>query len=217
MIKNQYSLTTTFRQAQQVYYIDNKYWLILGLDSMRKPTLCVYDIKNMNSIIKKYKLNISAGHFISFYDQDSSLLFTSMRGNNVLQSFNLTDQLLLTENESNTLYDHIKAGTSIPKRIVNTNVNEIQALYTLGLNNNQIMKHSIIIPRKSKGFDPSLYHYANDNQAALTNDQYFNQNMNQLPKTIPLTDTKEQQDHIKKVDVETKKSSLKKKRRRRRC
>eukprot|EP00457_Paulinella_chromatophora_P001171 gb/GEZN01001173.1/.p1 GENE.gb/GEZN01001173.1/~~gb/GEZN01001173.1/.p1 ORF type:complete len:932 (-),score=135.00 gb/GEZN01001173.1/:367-3162(-) len=153
------SLKDKARKVQHVLWVGKNQdkLLVAFSNNSHKPGFAVYDTASWECV-KTLMLDASTGFTLPMYDNDSNLLFCTIRGAGNIQIIEVSEKknsIELTPIQEARFDDTAKAFTLTSKRGLNILDCEVQRLYVL--NKNEISVYSATVPKKGKGFYEDIH------------------------------------------------------------
>lgn len=152
------------RKPHHVFWVqakgEERQLCIFAQDKTHKPYVAFFDPRDLSKPSTTKKLDFSSGVTCPLYDPDSSLLFATLRGSQVVQCFDMTPSKKgegagLTPLPGITLDNSTRGVCLLPKSTVDPNKSEIDRI--MSLSDRAIEPYSIKVPRKGGGFHEELY------------------------------------------------------------
>ncbi|XP_051175953.1 coronin-7 isoform X1 [Leptopilina boulardi] len=145
------------RGARIVWALDGRYLVVMGFDKVSERQIMVFKADNLNSSLNTVGLDVSPAILMPFYDEDSSTLFLTGRGDSTIYAFEVTEEAPyccpLSHHRCATLHQGL---SFLPKN--KCDVASVEFASALRLTNNTIEPLSFTVPRiKSELFQDDLF------------------------------------------------------------
>uniref|UniRef100_A0AAG5D1B3 Coronin n=1 Tax=Anopheles atroparvus TaxID=41427 RepID=A0AAG5D1B3_ANOAO len=86
------ALPTGTRGARIVWAMEGEYLVITCFDKISERQIYVYNQSNLNTPMHMVGLDVSPAILMPFYDEDSSILFATGKGDSIIYCFEITDE-----------------------------------------------------------------------------------------------------------------------------
>jgi len=166
---------TGSRGARVVWGGPNGNWLIItGFGRTSNRTISVYDSRNLSEVLSTVETNVSPSILIPFYDEDSSVLFLTGKGETTVFAYEISEEAPhIFELSHYRTKEPYQAVGFLPKTACD--VKEVEFARAVKLNKTSIDLISFQVPRvKVEYFQDDLFP---DTRVwwepALTSDQWF--------------------------------------------
>lgn len=134
------------RGARIVWALDGRYLVTTGFDKVSERQITIYKVTDLNSPLNTVGLDVSPAILIPFYDEDSSTLFCTGKGDLTIYAFEITDEhpyiCALSHHRCNSLHQGL---SFLPKNVCDVQNVEFAKAYRL--TNNSIEPLSFTVPR----------------------------------------------------------------------
>ncbi|XP_037919138.1 coronin-7 isoform X3 [Hermetia illucens] len=145
------------RGARITWAIEGQYLVVTGFDKVSERQISIYDAHKLNSPLNTVSLDVSPAILIPFYDEDSSTLFVTGKGDSTIYVYEITDEepyiCPLSHHRCSTLHQ----GLSFLYKI-HCDVASVEFAKAYRLINNAIEPLSFTVPRiKSELFQDDLF------------------------------------------------------------
>ncbi|KAJ8951735.1 hypothetical protein NQ318_012586 [Aromia moschata] len=145
------------RGARIVWALDGHFLVVTGFDKVSERQIMAYKSNDLNSPLNTVGLDVSPAILISFYDEDSSTLFATGKGDSTIYAFEITEEAPyicpLSHHRCNTLHQGL---SFLPKNVCD--VSNVEFAKALRLTNNSIEPLSFTVPRiKTDLFQDDLF------------------------------------------------------------
>ncbi|VEN52883.1 unnamed protein product [Callosobruchus maculatus] len=174
------------RGARIVWALDGRYIVVTGFDKVSERQISVYKSNDLSSPLNTIGLDVSPAILIPFYDDDSSTLFVTGRGDSTIYAFEITEEsphiCPLSHHRSSTLHQGL---SFLPKNVCD--VSNVEFAKALRLTNNSIEPLSFTVPRiKTDLFQDDLFPKTRVTwKPTLTSTEWFS-GKDKLPERISL-------------------------------
>ncbi|CAH2006359.1 unnamed protein product [Acanthoscelides obtectus] len=174
------------RGARIVWALDGRYIVVTGFDKVSERQISVYKSNDLSAPLNTIGLDVSPAILIPFYDDDSSTLFVTGRGDSTIYAFEITEEsphiCPLSHHRSSTLHQGLSFLT---KNICD--VSNVEFAKALRLTNNSIEPLSFTVPRiKTDLFQDDLFPDTSVTWTpTLTSSDWFN-GKDKLPERMSL-------------------------------
>lgn len=156
-------------------YLGNEEKIVVyGSDRMKKPRIEIFDPVSPGRPILADPLNGSTGDILGSFDNDSKLLFTTLRGSTIMEAIEMSTTLStgqLTVAERIMMDSSVQGIASTPKFALDVLNTEVVKIYKLG--GSEIIPISVNVPRKTAGFHEDLFSDSLNNEPSMTSVEYF--------------------------------------------
>jgi len=169
------------RGARVVWALEGCFIVVMGFDKVSERQIQVFKADSLNVPLNTVGLDVSPAILIPFYDEDSSTLFLTGKGDSTIYAFEVTEEAPylcpLSHHRCNTLHQGL---SFLPKSMCD--VSNVEFARALRLTNNTIEPLSFTVPRiKSDLFQDDLFPPTKVTwKPTLTSAQWF-QGMDKLP------------------------------------
>lgn len=134
------------RGARIVWALDGNYIVVMGFDKVSERQISVYKSHALNVPMNTIGLDVSPSILIPFYDEDSSTLFVTGRGDSTLYAFEVSEEAPFLCPLSHHRAASLHQGLSfLPKNCCD--VASVEFAKALRLTNNSIEPLSFTVPR----------------------------------------------------------------------
>ena len=134
------------RGARIVWALDGNYIVVMGFDKVSERQLSVYKSHALNVPMNTIGLDVSPSILIPFYDEDSSTLFVTGRGDSTIYAFEVSEEAPFLCPLSHHRAASLHQGLSfLPKNCCD--VASVEFAKALRLTNNSIEPLSFTVPR----------------------------------------------------------------------
>ncbi|XP_050307808.1 coronin-7 isoform X2 [Anthonomus grandis grandis] len=145
------------RGARIVWALDSRYLVTMGFDKVSERQISIYKATDLNSPLNTVGLDVSPAILIPFYDEDSSTLFCTGKGDLTIYAFEITEEhpyiCPLSHHRCNSLHQGL---SFLPKNVCDVQNVEFAKAYRL--TNNSIEPLSFTVPRiKTELFQDDLF------------------------------------------------------------
>ncbi|KAL4230650.1 Coronin-7 [Mactra antiquata] len=183
------------RDCRAIFLGDNDYILTTGFNMSREREVMLFDSRKLGSPVKVHQLDNSNGTLMPLFDEDTNMLMLVGKGDTSWSYFEVsTSDPYLTQNniERTEKSEQIKGACFIPKLSVNVMEGEVDRLILLL--HNTIIPLPYIVPRRQyTDFHSDLFPDTKSDVPALTSDQWFNGQNNEVTKTSLNPDVRSKQ------------------------
>ncbi|GFG39279.1 hypothetical protein Cfor_02204, partial [Coptotermes formosanus] len=169
------------RGARVVWALEGHFIVVMGFDKVSERQIQVFKADSLSVPLNTVGLDVSPAILIPFYDEDSSTLFLTGKGDSTIYAFEVTEEAPylcpLSHHRCNTLHQGL---SFLPKSVCD--VSNVEFARALRLTNNTIEPLSFTVPRiKSDLFQDDLFPPTKVTwKPTLTSAQWF-QGMDKLP------------------------------------
>nr|XP_012219924.1 PREDICTED: coronin-7 isoform X1 [Linepithema humile] len=145
------------RGARVVWALEGKYLVVMGFDKVSERQIYVFKVDNLNTPLNTVGLDVSPAILMPYYDEDSSTLFLTGRGDSTIYVFEVTEEAPHCCPLSHHRCSSLHQGLSfLPKN--KCDVASVEFASALRLTNNTIEPLSFTVPRiKSELFQDDLF------------------------------------------------------------
>ncbi|XP_030763580.1 coronin-7 isoform X2 [Sitophilus oryzae] len=145
------------RGARIVWALDGRYIVTMGFDKVSERQITIYKSNDLSTPLNTVGLDVSPAILIPFYDEDSSTLFVTGKGDSTIYAFEITDEhpyiCPLSHHRCNSLHQGL---SFLPKNTCEVQNVEFAKAYRL--TNNSIEPLSFTVPRiKTELFQDDLF------------------------------------------------------------
>ncbi|KAK0167279.1 hypothetical protein PV327_004700 [Microctonus hyperodae] len=163
------------RGARVVWALDGRYLVVMGFDKVSERQIMIFKADKLNSPLNTVGLDVSPAILMPFYDEDSSTLFLTGRGDSTIYAFEVTEEAPFCCPLSHHRCASLHQGLSfLPKN--KCDVAGVEFASALRLTNNTIEPLSFTVPRiKSELFQDDLFPPTRVTwEPTLTSAEWFN-------------------------------------------
>ncbi|KAI4463525.1 coronin [Holotrichia oblita] len=145
------------RGARIVWALDGAFLVVTGFDKVSERQISVFKADDLEDPLNTVGLDVSPAILIPFYDEDSSTLFVTGKGDSTIYAFEITEEhpyiCALSHHRCNTLHQGL---SFLPKNVCD--VINVEFSKALRLTNNSIEPLSFTVPRiKTELFQDDLF------------------------------------------------------------
>ncbi|CAG9860814.1 unnamed protein product [Phyllotreta striolata] len=145
------------RGARITWALDGHFIVVTGFDKVSERQITAYRSDNLDSPLNTQSLDVSPAILIPFYDEDSSTLFVTGKGDSTIYAFEITEEhpyiCALSHHRCNTLHQGL---SFLPKNACD--VANVEFAKAFRLTNNSIEPLSFTVPRlKTELFQDDLF------------------------------------------------------------
>lgn len=145
------------RGARIVWALNGNFIVVTGFDKVSERQIYVYNSTNLETPLNTFSLDVSPAILMPFYDEDSSTLFLTGKGDSTIYTFEITEEAPyicpLSHHRCNTLHQGL---SFLPKNFCD--VSNVEFAVALRLTNNTIEPLSFTVPRiKTDLFQDDLF------------------------------------------------------------
>ncbi|XP_043284475.1 coronin-7 isoform X2 [Venturia canescens] len=145
------------RGARVVWALDGRYLVVMGFDKVSERQILIFKTDKLNSPVNCVGLDVSPAILMPYYDEDSSTLFLTGRGDSTIYAFEVTEEppycCPLSHHRCASLHQGL---AFLPKN--KCDVAGVEFASALRLTNNTIEPLSFTVPRiKSELFQDDLF------------------------------------------------------------
>ncbi|XP_075159287.1 coronin isoform X4 [Haematobia irritans] len=174
------------RGARIVWALDGQYIVCTGFDKVSERQISVYKADSLNAPLNTASLDVSPSILIPFYDEDSSTLFVTGKGDSTIYCYEITDEepyiCPLSHHRCTSLHQGLSFLTKN-----HCDVASVEFCKAYRLTNTTIEPLSFTVPRiKSELFQDDLFPHTRVTWLpTMTADEWFLSN-DKKPKKISL-------------------------------
>ncbi|XP_017876072.1 coronin-7 isoform X2 [Ceratina calcarata] len=145
------------RGARVVWALKGQFLVVMGFDKVSERQIYVFKADNLNTPLTTVGLDVSPAILMPYYDEDSSTLFLTGRGDSTIYAFEVTEEPPYCCPLSHHRCSSLHQGLSfLPKN--KCDVASVEFASALRLTNNTIEPLSFTVPRiKSELFQDDLF------------------------------------------------------------
>ncbi|KAJ8678987.1 hypothetical protein QAD02_014774 [Eretmocerus hayati] len=145
------------RGARVIWALDGRYLVVMGFDKVSERQILVFKADNLNAPLNTVGLDVSPAILMPYYDDDSSTLLLTGRGDSTIYAFEVTEEAPFICPLSHHRCASLHQGLSfLPKN--KCDVASVEFASALRLTNNTIEPLSFTVPRiKSELFQDDLF------------------------------------------------------------
>ncbi|XP_018056176.1 PREDICTED: coronin-7 isoform X1 [Atta colombica] len=145
------------RGARVIWALEGKYLVVMGFDKVSERQIYIFKVDNVNTPLNTVGLDVSPAILMPYYDEDSSTLFLTGRGDSTIYAFEVTEEAPYCCPLSHHRCSSLHQGLSfLPKN--KCDVASVEFASALRLTNNTIEPLSFTVPRiKSELFQDDLF------------------------------------------------------------
>ncbi|KAG4075646.1 hypothetical protein HA402_003471 [Bradysia odoriphaga] len=145
------------RGARISYAIEGHYILCTGFDKVSERQISIYTVNDLTTPLNTVGLDVAPAILMPFYDEDSSTLFVTGKGDSTIYAFEITDEAPhicpLSHHRVSTLHQGLSFLTKN-----HCDVTAVEFAKALRLTNNTIEPLSFTVPRiKNELFQDDLF------------------------------------------------------------
>ncbi|XP_037026035.1 coronin-7 isoform X3 [Bradysia coprophila] len=145
------------RGARISYAIEGHYILCTGFDKVSERRISIYTVNDLTTPLNTVGLDVAPAILMPFYDEDSSTLFVTGKGDSTIYAFEITDEAPhicpLSHHRVSTLHQGLSFLTKN-----HCDVTAVEFAKALRLTNNTIEPLSFTVPRiKNELFQDDLF------------------------------------------------------------
>lgn len=145
------------RGARITWALEGQYLVVTGFDKVSERQISTYDAHNLSTPLNTVSLDVSPAILIPFYDEDSSTLFATGKGDSTIYVYEITDEepyiCPLSHHRCSSLHQGLSFLTKN-----HCDVASVEFAKALRLTNNAIEPLSFTVPRiKSELFQDDLF------------------------------------------------------------
>nr|CAD7393572.1 unnamed protein product [Timema cristinae] len=174
------------RGARVVWALEGNFIVVIGFDKVSERQIQVLKADNLSTSLNTVGLDVSPAILIPFYDEDSSTLFLTGKGDSTIYAFEITEEAPyicpLSHHRCVTLHQGL---SFLPKNVCD--VGSVEFARALRLTNNTIEPLSFTVPRiKSDLFQDDIFPPTKVTwQPTMTSEQWFS-GLNNQPHRVSL-------------------------------
>nr|CAD7568796.1 unnamed protein product [Timema californicum] len=174
------------RGARIVWALEGNFIVVIGFDKVSERQIQVLKADNLSTSLNTIGLDVSPAILIPFYDEDSSTLFLTGKGDSTIYAFEITEEAPyicpLSHHRCVTLHQGL---SFLPKNVCD--VGSVEFARALRLTNNTIEPLSFTVPRiKSDLFQDDIFPPTKVTwQPTMTSEQWFS-GLNNQPHRVSL-------------------------------
>ncbi|KAK9870983.1 hypothetical protein WA026_009943 [Henosepilachna vigintioctopunctata] len=174
------------RGARIVWALDGHYLAVTGFDKVSQRLISVYKINDLDNPLNTIVSDVSPAILIPFYDEDSSTLFLTGKGDSTIYAYEVTEEAPylcpLSHHRCPTLHQGL---SFLPKNVCD--VANVEFASALRLTNNTIEPLSFTVPRiKTELFQDDLFPPTRITwEPSISGKEWFN-GKDKLPQRISL-------------------------------
>ncbi|KAJ7357667.1 Coronin-7 [Desmophyllum pertusum] len=150
-------------------------WLVVsGFGRMSTRTISVYDSRNLSEVLSTVETNVAPATLIPFYDEDSSVVFLSAKGETTIFAYEISEEPPhIFELSNYRIKEPYQAVAFLPKTVCD--IKEVEFARAVKLNKTSIELIMFQVPRvKMEYFQDDLFPDTTVSwEPALTSDQWF--------------------------------------------
>ncbi|XP_050454882.1 coronin-7 isoform X2 [Cataglyphis hispanica] len=145
------------RGARVIWALEGRYLVVMGFDKVSERQIYIFKVDNLNTPLNTVGLDVSPAILMPYYDEDSSTLFLTGRGDSTIYAFEVTEEPPYCCPLSHHRCSSLHQGLSfLPKNKCDVAIVEFAS--ALRLTNNTIEPLSFTVPRiKSELFQDDLF------------------------------------------------------------
>ncbi|CAG5103997.1 Similar to CORO7: Coronin-7 (Bos taurus) [Cotesia congregata] len=145
------------RGARVIWALDGRYLVVMGFDKVSERQIIIFKADKLNSPLNTVGLDVSPAILMPFYDEDSSTLFLTGRGDSTIYTYEITEEAPYCCPLSHHRCASLHQGLSfLPKN--KCDIASVEFASALRLTNNTIEPLSFTVPRiKSELFQDDLF------------------------------------------------------------
>ncbi|CAK9811862.1 Coro7 [Anthophora plagiata] len=145
------------RGARVVWALKGQFLVVMGFDKVSERQIYVFKADNLNTPLTTVGLDVSPAILMPYYDEDSSTLFLTGRGDSTIYAYEVTEEAPYCCPLSHHRCSSLHQGLSfLPKN--KCDVASVEFASALRLTNNTIEPLSFTVPRiKSELFQDDLF------------------------------------------------------------
>ncbi|KAG8039903.1 hypothetical protein G9C98_000632 [Cotesia typhae] len=145
------------RGARVIWALDGRYLVVMGFDKVSERQIILFKADKLNSPLNTVGLDVSPAILMPFYDEDSSTLFLTGRGDSTIYTYEITEEAPYCCPLSHHRCASLHQGLSfLPKN--KCDIASVEFASALRLTNNTIEPLSFTVPRiKSELFQDDLF------------------------------------------------------------
>lgn len=145
------------RGARLTWALEGEYLVVTGFDKVSERQISLYNTKDLSTPVTTTGLDVAPAILIPFYDEDSSTLFVTGKGDSTIYAFEITDEVPYICPLSHHRCNGLHQGLSfLPKNQCDVTIVEFAKAFRL--TNNAVEPLSFTVPRiKSELFQDDLF------------------------------------------------------------
>ncbi|XP_972622.1 coronin-7 isoform X2 [Tribolium castaneum] len=174
------------RGARIVWALDGGFIVVTGFDKVSERQIMVFKATDLSNPLNTIGLDVSPAILIPFYDEDSSTLFVTGKGDLTIYAFEITEESPYICPLSHHRCNNLHQGLSfLPKNVCD--VSNVEFAKALRLTNNTIEPLSFTVPRiKTELFQDDLFPPTKVTwKPSLSSTEWYN-NKDKTPQRISL-------------------------------
>jgi coronin-7 len=145
------------RGARVVWALDGHFIVVMGFDKVSERQIMVFKSTDLSNPLNTVGLDVSPAILIPFYDEDSSTLFLTGKGDSTIYAFEITEETPYICPLSHHRCNNLHQGLSFLFKNV-CDVSNVEFAKALRLTNNTIEPLSFTVPRiKTELFQDDLF------------------------------------------------------------
>ncbi|XP_035892936.1 coronin-7 isoform X3 [Anopheles stephensi] len=162
------------RGARIVWALEGEYLVVTGFDKVSERQIYVYKLTDLSAPMGMVGLDVSPAILMPFYDEDSSTLFATGKGDSTIYCFEITDEAPFICPLSHHRCTTLTQGLSFLSKN-HCDVASVEFARALRLTNGTVEPLSFKVPRiKSELFQDDLFPPTKELwQPTLTGDEWF--------------------------------------------
>lgn len=174
------------RGARIVWALEGQYLAVSGFDKVSQRLISVYKIDNLDNPLNTIVSDVSPSILIPFYDEDSSTLFVTGKGDSTIYAYEITEEAPHICPLSHHRCPSLHQGLSfLPKNTCD--VAAVEFAVALRLTNNTIEPLSFTVPRiKTELFQDDLFPPTRVTWKPTTDSNEWFSGKDKLPQRISL-------------------------------
>lgn len=145
------------RGARLTWALDGEHLVVTGFDKVSERQISLYHAKDLSAPVNTIGLDVAPAILIPFYDEDSSTLFVTGKGDSTIYAFEITDEVPYICPLSHHRCTSLHQGLSfLPKNQCDVTIVEFAKAFRL--TNSAVEPLSFTVPRiKSELFQDDLF------------------------------------------------------------
>ncbi|XP_063703312.1 coronin-7 isoform X3 [Culicoides brevitarsis] len=145
------------RGARLTWALEGEYLVVTGFDKVSERQISLYHTKDLSAPVTTTGLDVAPAILIPYYDEDSSTLFVTGKGDSTIYAFEITDEVPYICPLSHHRCTGLHQGLSfLPKNQCDVTIVEFAKAFRL--TNNAVEPLSFTVPRiKSELFQDDLF------------------------------------------------------------
>lgn len=149
----------------------------------------VWDMNDLSLPLRLENIDSSSGVLFPFYDHDTKMVYVAGKGDGSIRYYEVTDHSPYCYYINQFMTGYPQRGLGImPKRGLNTGINEVFRVYKLHATKPVVEPISFIVPRKSQVFQDDLYPDTAAPTPALTAEEWIS-GKNHVPILMSMKNT----------------------------